>query len=98
MPAIADMFSPLTASQRRFVDAVRALGPEFQQRGFAYDDEGRFPVENYADLKRTKLHAINVPARYGGLRASYIDYGGFTAPRPRWCRAPPPPLPTHTPP
>jgi hypothetical protein len=33
MPAVADMFSPFSVSQRRFVDAVRALGPEFQQRG-----------------------------------------------------------------
>ncbi len=87
MPAVADMFSPLTQSQRRFVDAVRALGPEFQQRGFAYDDEGRFPVENYADLKRTKLHAINVPTRYGGLGATYVDYGVFSAELARWCGA-----------
>ncbi|HEY7608113.1 MAG TPA: acyl-CoA dehydrogenase family protein [Alphaproteobacteria bacterium] len=87
MPAVADMFSPLSASQRRFVDAVRALGPEFQQRGFAYDDEGRFPVENYADLKRTKLHAINVPGRYGGLGGSYTDYAVFSAELARWCGA-----------
>jgi len=87
MPAVADMFSPLSQSQRRFVDAVRALGPEFQQRGFAYDDEGRFPVENYADLKRAKLHAVNVPTRYGGLGASYLDYTVFSAELARWCGA-----------
>ena len=87
MPAVADMFSPFSASQRRFVDAVRALGPEFQQRGFAYDDEGRFPVENYADLKRTKLHAMNVPSRYGGLGGSYTDYAVFSAELARWCGA-----------
>jgi len=87
MPAVHDMFSPLTAPQRRFVDAVRALGPEFQHRGFADDDEGRFPVENYADLKRTKLHAINVPARYGGLGGSYTDYAVFSAELARWCGA-----------
>ena len=87
MPAVADMFSPFSASQRRFVDAVRALGPKFQQRGFAYDDEGRFPVENYADLKRTKLHAMNVPSRYGGLGGSYTDYAVFSAELARWCGA-----------
>ena len=87
MPAVADMFSPFSVSQRRFVDAVRALGPEFQQRGFANDDEGRFPVENYADLKRTKLHAMNVPSRYGGLGGSYTDYAVFSAELARWCGA-----------
>lgn len=87
MPAVADMFSPLTDQQRRFVDAVRALGPDFQQRGYANDDEGRFPVENYADLKRTRLHAINVPARYGGLGGGYVDYAVFSAELARWCGA-----------
>lgn len=87
MSAVADMFSPLSKQQRRFVDAVRALGPDFQQRGFANDDEGRFPVENYADLKRTRLHAINVPARYGGLGGGYVDYAVFSAELARWCGA-----------
>jgi alkylation response protein AidB-like acyl-CoA dehydrogenase len=87
MPAVADMFSPLSEPQRRFVDAVRALGPDFQQRGFANDDEGRFPAANYADLKRTKLHAINVPARYGGLGGGYVDYAVFSAELARWCGA-----------
>ena len=67
MPPVTDIVSPLSAPQRRFVDAVRALGPEFQRRGFANDEDGVFPVENYADLKKHKLHAVNVPSVYGGL-------------------------------
>ena len=35
MPPVADIVSPLSTPQRRFVDAVRSLGPEFQRRGFA---------------------------------------------------------------
>ena len=84
MPAVADMFSPLNANQRRFVDAVRAMGPEFQRRGFANDAEGKFPAANYADLKKHKLHAVNVPTRYGGLGGSYMDYGVFGAELARW--------------
>jgi alkylation response protein AidB-like acyl-CoA dehydrogenase len=84
MPAVADMFSPLSATQRRFVDTVSALGPEFQRRGFANDEEGKFPVENYADLKKHKLHAVNIPTRYGGLGGSFMDYGLFSAELARW--------------
>jgi alkylation response protein AidB-like acyl-CoA dehydrogenase len=84
MRAVADMFSPLNANQRRFVDTVRAMGPEFQRRGFANDEEGKFPVENYADLKKHKLQAVNIPTRYGGLGGSYMDYGMFSGELARW--------------
>ena len=87
MPPIADIVTPLSPRQRRFVDAVRAMGPEFQRRGFAYDDEGRFPVENYADLNKHKLHAINIPAAHGGLGGSYNEYAVFSAELARWCGA-----------
>ena len=87
MPPIADIVSPLNPQQRKFVDMVRAMGPEFQRRGFTNDEEGRFPVENYADLKKQKLHAINVPAAYGGLGGSYNEYAVFSAELARWCGA-----------
>src|SRR5262245_13943842 len=87
MRDVADMFSPLTAAQRRFVDGVRALGPRFQERSFAHDQDGRFPVENYADLKRQNLHTMNIPERYGGLGGSYIEYALFSAELARWCAA-----------
>ncbi|MCW5772282.1 MAG: acyl-CoA/acyl-ACP dehydrogenase [Rhodospirillaceae bacterium] len=83
----ADMFPNLTEKQRGIVATVRAMGPEFQRRGFIYDQEGRFPVETYADLKKHKLHAINIPARYGGLDGSYVDYCVFSSELARWCGA-----------
>lgn len=85
MPAPTYMFADITPKQREFVDAVRALGPTFQERGYQYDAEGAFPVENYADLKAAKLHTLNIPTRYGGLGASYTDYAIFSAELARWC-------------
>jgi alkylation response protein AidB-like acyl-CoA dehydrogenase len=87
MLAVREMFPNLTEKQRGFVSTVRKLGPEFRERGFAYDQDGRFPVENYADLKKAKLHAINIPARYGGLGAGFADYSVFSAELARWCGA-----------
>jgi alkylation response protein AidB-like acyl-CoA dehydrogenase len=84
---LPDMFSLLSDRQRRFIDAIREMGPAFQRRAFANDAEGAFPVENYADLKRANFPALAIPTALGGMGGSYLDYALLSAELARWCPA-----------
>lgn len=59
----------------------------FAPRAAAYDHEATFPTENYKDLYDTGLLALTIPARYGGLGASYKTYCEISAEIARWCGA-----------
>jgi alkylation response protein AidB-like acyl-CoA dehydrogenase len=87
MPPAATLFPDYDAAQQKLVAPLAAIGPDFERRGAEYDAKGRFPVENYAELKRHNLHAICIPTRHGGLGAGYKEYALFSAELARWCGA-----------
>jgi alkylation response protein AidB-like acyl-CoA dehydrogenase len=54
--------------------AAEQLAPAFAARASAHDLDGSFPVEDFADLRSSGLLALMVPARLGGIGASFADY------------------------
>ena len=63
-----------TTTRVEMVGLVQAMGPAMKQRAVKYDLEASFPFENFADFAANGLMGVCVPARYGGLGASYADY------------------------
>jgi alkylation response protein AidB-like acyl-CoA dehydrogenase len=61
-------------SREQILALIDELGPRFRERAAEYDREARFPFENYDDLREAGLLGLCVPARYGGLGASFEDY------------------------
>jgi alkylation response protein AidB-like acyl-CoA dehydrogenase len=58
-------------------DAVAAAGrlvPRFAARAAAYDSDGRFPVDDFADLRAAGLFGLMVPAGLGGGGATFAEY------------------------
>jgi alkylation response protein AidB-like acyl-CoA dehydrogenase len=67
---------------------ARRLGQEnFLPRAAGYDREGRFPTENYADLRAAGFLGLVIPERYGGLGVDYASYMEISAELGRWCGA-----------
>jgi alkylation response protein AidB-like acyl-CoA dehydrogenase len=64
---------------------VDEIGPRFRERAAEYDREARFPYENYADLRAAGLLGACIPARYGGLGASFADYLHLSARLSEYC-------------
>jgi alkylation response protein AidB-like acyl-CoA dehydrogenase len=58
---------------------IDELGPRFRERSSRYDREAAFPYENYDDLREAGLLGVCIPARYGGLGASFADYMHLSA-------------------
>lgn len=56
------------------VALCRRVAEKFRARAADYDRDGRFPVENFADLKAAGLLGIMVPKEHGGLGASFATY------------------------
>lgn len=56
-----------------WADIARQLAQEFGHRASAYDDEGRFVEQNYADLRDCKLFSAGIPAELGGGGARYEE-------------------------
>ena len=55
---------------------VDALGPGWRDRARALDEAVEFPHENFAEAKAAGLHALTLPAGYGG--AGYWLPGRFS--------------------
>ncbi|OJF16140.1 acyl-CoA dehydrogenase family protein [Couchioplanes caeruleus] len=55
-------------------DEARRLAPRFVARATEYDRTGSFPVEDFADLRRSGLFGLMVPTRLGGMGAGFADY------------------------
>ncbi len=67
---------------------ARELGRDkFLARSSQYDVDGRFPVENYADLRDAGFLGLTIPERYGGLGADYATYAMVSAELGTWCGA-----------
>ena len=69
------------------VGLVRAMGPTIAERAVRYDREASFPFENFADFRANGLLGVCVPARFGGLGASYADYVRVSEEIGRYCGA-----------
>ncbi len=75
-------------SPEELVGRARELGRDhFAARAAAYDRDGRFPVENYDDLRAAGLLALCIPTRYGGAGANYATYCRVAREIGRWCPA-----------
>ena len=88
----APIFDPkafrLDGAQAALLDRVRQLAADkFAPRAAAYDQDARFPTENYRDLHEAGLLAICIPRAQGGLGASYQTYSLAGAEIGRYCGA-----------
>src|SRR5579859_605601 len=64
---------PATAEQQELVALAGELADTFAKRAPDYDWEGRFPEENYDDLRQSGYLALTVPREFGGRGASLLD-------------------------
>ncbi|GAA1754342.1 acyl-CoA dehydrogenase family protein [Luedemannella helvata] len=55
-------------------EVVSRLRPRLAGRAAEYDRTGDFPVDDFADLRAAGMFGLLVPARLGGLGATYADY------------------------
>ncbi len=75
-------------TQEDLLATAQCLGREnFLPRAAAYDRAGRFPTENYADLRAAGFLGLVIPERYGGLGVDYASYMEISAELGRWCGA-----------
>ncbi|GAA2530185.1 acyl-CoA dehydrogenase family protein [Winogradskya humida] len=56
------------------VDEARRLAPRFAARAAEHDRAGAFPVDDFADLRRSGLFGLMVPTRLGGAGAGFAQY------------------------
>lgn len=65
---------PTVAEKEEIVALCRDLGQKFKARASEYDREGKFPVENFEELKAAGLLGIMIPKEYGGMGADFLTY------------------------
>ncbi|MBM2617232.1 acyl-CoA/acyl-ACP dehydrogenase [Actinoplanes sp. LDG1-06] len=56
------------------IEEARRLAPRFAARAAAYDRDGAFPADDFADLRASGLFGLMVPARLGGAGAGFAQY------------------------
>ncbi|MEN9823208.1 MAG: hypothetical protein RLZ04_1634 [Actinomycetota bacterium] len=61
-------------SREQMVQLVRDMAPVMRERAVKYDLQASFPFENFADFRANGLLGVSIPARFGGLGATYADY------------------------
>ncbi len=66
-----------SGSPEDWVAVARQLGQEFGERASAYDEEGSFVHENYADLRDYRLFSAGIPTELGGGGASHQEICGI---------------------
>jgi acyl-CoA dehydrogenase len=59
--------------QQDWIALAMQLAREFGERASAYDEEGSFVQENYADLRDYKLFSVGIPKELGGGGASHSE-------------------------
>lgn len=89
MTAVGELLSRhMPSEQVSLVATARELGQgPFAERAAAFDDENRFPSENYDDLRAAGLLALTVPKAYGGIGADAVTYVGVLAEISKGCAA-----------
>lgn len=76
----------LTDEEEKICKKARELGSErFAPRARQYDDEAKFPTENYKDLHKEGFLGICIPKENGGLGASFRCYTLAAAEIGRYC-------------
>lgn len=64
---------PVTEQQKKLFGIAGELAETFAKRAAKYDWEGRFPIENYEDLRQSGYLTLTVPRDFGGWGASLLD-------------------------
>ena len=64
---------PTTDRQKKFVGIASELAKTFAKRANENDWEGRFPVENYSDLRDAGYLTLTVPQEFGGWGADMLE-------------------------
>ncbi|MCH7230888.1 acyl-CoA/acyl-ACP dehydrogenase [Glycomyces sp. L485] len=59
--------------------AAQKLAPRLAERAAAHDERGRFPADDFADLRAAGLLGLMAPTRLGGLGASFAEYSEVAA-------------------
>ena len=67
------MTQELTPSQRKWYDLAASHADTFAQRAAEYDLEGKFPFENYAEMKESGYSSMPIPADCNGGGADLLD-------------------------
>ena len=67
------MVQQLTPSQQKWYDLAAQHADVFAERAAEYDREGKFPFENFDDMKASGYTAMPVPADCNGGGASLLD-------------------------
>lgn len=67
------MAQELTPSQRKWYDLAGRHADVFAQRAAEYDLEGKFPHENYAEMKTSGYTAMPIPADCNGGGADLLE-------------------------
>jgi alkylation response protein AidB-like acyl-CoA dehydrogenase len=67
------MFYPRTERQEQFLAVADELAGRFAARAGEQDRSGRFPMENFAEIRAAGLPALVVPEAYGGWGATLPD-------------------------
>ena len=62
-----------SGNPENWIAIARQLGQEFGERASAYDEDGSFVHENYADLREYKLFSAGIPSELGGGGASHRE-------------------------
>jgi alkylation response protein AidB-like acyl-CoA dehydrogenase len=64
----------MSGVRQELVGRAAELGPALAARAERHDREASFPYEDFDDLRAAGFLGACIPARYGGLGASFADY------------------------
>ncbi len=89
MAAVGELLGAhMTEDQASLVAVAGELGQgPFRARTARFDEENRFPSENYDDLRDAGLMALTVPTDHGGIGADPVTYVGVLAEISKGCAA-----------
>lgn len=60
--------------QKNLVDTAANLADRFADRAEAFDEESRFPFDNFYDLKEKGFLSLTIPEEYGGRNIPLYDF------------------------
>ena len=59
------------------IDEAKRLAPRFAARAAAYDRDGSFPADDFADMRQAGLFGLMVPERLGGAGSGFAGYAAI---------------------
>jgi len=63
-----------TEREKRWFEKAYQLSETFRKRAHRYDEDARFPFENFTELKEAKFLSLTVPKEYGGEEISLYEF------------------------